>query len=64
MSIINVIKNSTSLHAVFNVDFGKVDFALVISNICGRKMRFSESSQNYISEMSIFGQLEAIYLNA
>ena len=54
---------STSLHAVFNVVFGNVDFVLVIFIFRGRKMRFSESSQNSISEKSIFGQFEAFFLN-
>ena len=53
---------STSLHAVFNVVFGNVYFILVISNIHGRKRRFSESSQNSISEKSIFGHFEVIFL--
>ena len=56
-------KMSTSLHANFNVVFDNVDFVIVIFNICGRKMRFSESSQNSISEISIFGQFEVIFLN-
>ena len=47
---------STSLHAVFNVVFGNVYFVIVVLNICGRKMRFSESTQYFISEKSIFGQ--------
>ena len=55
---------STSLHAVFKVVFGIVYFVIVISNIRGRKMRFSESSQNSISEKSIFGQFEVVFLNA
>ena len=54
---------STSLHAVFNVIFGNVYFSIVIFNISGQKMRFSESSQNSISEKSIFGQFEVISLN-
>ena len=54
---------STSLHAVSNVASGKVYFVLVISNIRGRKMRFSESSQNSMPEKSIFGQIEVIFLN-
>ena len=49
---------STLVHAVFNVVSGNVFFVIVISNIRGRKMRFSESSQNSISEKSIFGQIE------
>ena len=54
---------STSLHAVFNVVFGIVYFVIVISNIHGRKMRVSEVSQNSITEKSIFGHFEAIFLN-
>ena len=54
---------STSLHAVFNVIFGNVYFVIVIFNIHGRKMRFSESSQNPVSEKSIFGHFEVIFLN-
>ena len=54
---------STSLHALFNVVLSNVDFVIVISNICGRKMRFSGSSQNSISEKSIFGHFEVIFLN-
>ena len=45
-----------SLHAVFIVVFGKVYFVIVILNIDGRKMRFLKSTQNPISEKSIFGQ--------
>ena len=54
---------STSLHAVFNVVFGNVYFVIVISNICSRKMRFSESSQNSLSQKSIFGHFELFFLN-
>ena len=53
---------STSLHAIFNVVFGNVDFVIVIFNLFGRKMRFSESSQKSISEKSIFGHFEVIFL--
>ena len=55
---------STSLHAVFNVVSGNVYFVIVIFNIHGRKMRFSESTQNSMSEKSIFGHFEVIFLNA
>ena len=54
---------STQLHVVVIVVFGNVYFVLVIFNICGRKMRFSESSQNPVSEKSIFGHFEVIFLN-
>ena len=53
---------STSLHAVFNVVSGNVYFVIVIFNIPGRKMRFSESSQDSISEKSIFGHFGVIFL--
>ena len=55
---------STSLHAVFNFIFGNVYSVIVISNNHGRKMRFSESTPNSISEKSIFGQFEVSFLNA
>ena len=54
---------STSLHAIFIVVFGNVYFVIVSFNIHGRKMRFSESSRNSISEKSIFGHFEVIFLN-
>ena len=54
---------STSLHAVFIVVFGINYSVIVIFTSCGRKMRLSESSQNSISEKSIFGQFEVIFLN-
>ena len=54
---------SISLHLVFNVVSGNVYFVLVIFSICGRKMQFSESSQNSIAENSIFGQFEVVFLN-
>ena len=54
---------STSLHVVFNVVADNVYFVIVIFNIFGRKMRFSESSQYSVSEKSIFGQFEVIFLN-
>ena len=53
---------SISLHAVFNVVFGNVYLVIVIFKIHGRKMRFSVSSQNSISEKSIFGHFEVIFL--
>ena len=52
---------STSLHAVFDVVSGNVYFVLVIFNICCRKMRFFESTQNSMSEKSIFGHFEVIF---
>ena len=54
---------STSLHEVFNVIFGNVYFVMVNFTIHGQKMRFSESTQNFISEKSIFGHFEVIFLN-
>ena len=52
---------STSLHAVFNVVSGNVYFVVVMFNIYGQKMRFSESTQNSMSEKSIFGHFEVIF---
>ena len=52
---------STSLHALFKVVSGNVYFVIVIFNIHGRKRRFSESSQNSLSEKSIFGQFEVFF---
>ena len=54
---------STSLHAVYKVVFGNVYFVKVIFSIHGRKMQFSEKSQNSKSEKSISGQFEVIFLN-
>ena len=53
----------TSLHAMFNVVFGNVYFVIVILNIPGQKMRFSESTQSFLSEKSIFGHFEVFFLN-
>ena len=53
---------NTTLHVVFILVSGNVYSVLVIFNIYGRKMRFSESSQNSMSEKSIFGQFEVIFL--
>ena len=52
---------STSLHAVFTVVPGNVYFVIVIFNIHGQKMQFSESTQNFIFEKSIFGHFEVIF---
>ena len=54
---------STSLHAVFNVVSGNVYFVIVIFIIHGRKIGLSESTQNSMSEKSVFGQFEVIFLN-
>ena len=48
---------SIPLHAAFDVVFGNVYFVIVVFNIHGRKMRFSESNQNSLSEKSIFGDI-------
>ena len=64
MSIIYFVKKiSTLLNAILNVVFGSVYFVVVISTICGLKMPFSKGSQNSISEKSIFGQFEVIFLS-
>ena len=52
---------STSLHAVFNVVFGKVDFVIVFFKIPCGNVRFSESSQNSMFENSIFVHFEVIF---
>ena len=54
---------STKLHAAFDVVFGNLYFVIVNFNIYGQKMRFPESSQNSITEKSIFGQFEVNFLN-
>ena len=56
-------KMSTSLHAVSKVVFGNVYFVIVILNILCQKMRLSESSQNSMSEKSIFGHFEVNFFN-
>ena len=48
---------------MFNLVFGNVYFVIVIFIIHGREMQFSESSQISISEKSIIGQFEVIFLN-
>ena len=53
----------TSLQVTFNVVFGNVYFVIVTFTIGGQKMRFSESSQNSMSDKSIFGHFEVIFLN-
>ena len=52
---------SKPLHAVFDVVSLNVNFNIVLLNIHGRKLRFSASSQNSISEKSIFGQFEVLF---
>ena len=54
---------STSLHAFFKAILGNVYFVIVIFNICGQKVRFSESSENSLSEKSIFGHFKVIFLD-
>ena len=54
---------STSLHADFNVIVGNVYFVIVIFIIHGRIMRFSESSQNSLTEKSNFGHFGLGFLN-
>ena len=53
----------TPLHAVYNVVSGNVNFVVVIFSICCLKMRVSASSQNSITEKSVFGQFEVFFLN-
>ena len=52
---------STLLHAEFDLVSGNVNFVIVIFKIHGRKMRFPESTQNSMSEKSIFGHFEVIF---
>ena len=54
---------STPLHAVIIAVFGNVYFVIVTFDIQGRKIQFSESSENSMSENSIFGHFEVIFLN-
>ena len=51
----------TSLHAAFNLVSGNEYWAIVIFIIGGQKTRFSESSQNSMSEKSIFGHLRSFF---
>ena len=52
---------SSKLHAVFNVVSGNVYFVIGVFKIHGQKMQFSESSQNSITEKSIFGHFEVFF---
>ena len=54
---------SRLLRAVFIVLFDNVYFVMVIFNIHSQKMQFFESSENSMSEKSIFGQFEVLFLN-
>ena len=52
---------SKSLHAAFNVVSGSVYFNIVIFNIHGRKMRFSESTQNPMSKNRFLVTLRSFF---
>ena len=52
-----------SLRVDFKVVFGNVYMFIVIFNVRGGKMRISASSQTSLSESSIFGHFEVIFLN-
>ena len=52
-----------SIHGFCKVVSGNKNFVTLIFNICGLKMRFFEISQIFISEKSIFGHFEVIFLN-
>ena len=54
---------SASSHVVSHSTFVIVYFVIVFSNIQGRKMRFSEISQEPVSEKLISRQFEAVSLN-
>ena len=47
----------------FNVVSGNVDSVIVISITHCQKMQISESSEHSMSEKSIFGHYEVIFLN-
>ena len=55
---------SSKLHAVFNVVSGNVYFVIGVFKIHGQKMQFSESSQNSITEKSIFGHFEVFFFHS
>ena len=55
-------KTRKSVNAYFNLISGNVHFLLVIFKIPRRKMPFSASSQKSISEKSISGHFEVIFL--
>ena len=52
---------STPLHAVFNVVSGNVYFVIVTFNICDRKRRSSESTQNSISQNRFLVTLRSFF---
>ena len=54
---------SKSVNAYFNLIAVKVQFLSVIFKNPGRKMPFSASSQKSISEKSISGHFEVIFLD-
>ena len=54
---------SKSLHAIIKVFSENVYFVTVIFTIPGQKLLISASSQNIITEKSIFGHFEVIFLN-
>ena len=53
----------TSLSTIFGVNFGNIDFIIVIFNSHGRKKLFSAISQTFIYENLIFGHFDAFSLN-
>ena len=53
---------SRLVNVYFKLISGKVHFLLVIFQIPGRKMPFSASSQNSITEKSISGHFEVSFL--
>ena len=53
-----------SVHVFFIVPFGSTYCVIIIFRIHGQKMRFSAGSQISISEKSISGYYEAVFLNA
>ena len=61
MPIINVIEKRAHHHT--RLDFGIVNFVTGIFTFLGRKLRFSESSQNSLFEKSSFGDFKVIFLN-
>ena len=56
-------KNEHINTRVFFVVSDNVHFVILIFTIHGRRRPFSESSQNSISENSIFGHFQVIFLN-
>ena len=54
---------STSSHPVLFLNFGNVDFVVVLLKFYGREMQFFASSQNSITKKSVFGRSEVFFLN-